>query len=129
MDERHIEKNSVVVIRWVARMWGSAIVALMVLFAFMHTVSPDAPPPTGSEWVGLAFFPLGVCAGLVLAWRWEGLGGGIAVGSYLAFYAWMLVSGSGLPSGPYFSLAAIPGALFLLCWLLSRGGRSRASTA
>jgi hypothetical protein len=129
VDGRDVEKNSVVVIRWIARMWGSAIVALVVLFAVMHAVSPDAPPPTTSEWVGLAFFPMGVCAGLVLAWRWEGLGGGISVGSYAAFYAWMFVSGGGFPSGPYFSLAAVPGALFVLCRLLSRDGRNRASTA
>jgi hypothetical protein len=124
-----VEKNSVVVIRWVARMWGSTIVALTVLFALMHTVTPDAPPPTASEWVGLAFFPMGVCAGLVLAWRWEGLGGVIAVGSYLAFYSWMRASSGGVPSGPFFSFAAIPGALFLLCRLLSRDDRGRAPTS
>lgn len=120
MNERDVRTNAVVVMRWFARVWGLAIVALVVLFAAMYAVSPDAPPPTPSDWVGLALFPVGVCVGLVLAWRWEGLGGAITIGSYVAFYLWMYLSGGGFPSGPYFSLAAVPGALFLMCRFLSR---------
>jgi len=117
----------VLFIRWVARLWGTAIVALVVLFALMHAATPDAPGPTAREWVGLLFFPAGVCVGLVMAWRWETLGGAIAVGSFLAFYTWMFVSGGRLPSGPYFAVAAAPGVLYLLCRLLSRGSRHAAS--
>ena len=123
----YADKKLVMFIRWVARVWGSAIVSLVVMFALMHAVTPDAPGPTAREWGGLLFFPAGVCVGLVLAWRWEAAGGAIAVGSFFAFYAWMLASGGRLPSGPYFALAAAPGALYLLCHLLSRGGRRAAS--
>lgn len=123
----YADRKLVMFIRWVARVWGSAIVALVVMFALMHLVTPDAPGPTAREWVGLLFFPVGVCVGLVLAWRWEAAGGAIAVGSLLAFYAWMSASGGRPPSGPYFALAAAPGVLYLLCHLLSRGGRRAAS--
>jgi hypothetical protein len=123
LREIDADSKAVLLLRWVARVWGSAIVALVALFAVMQAVTPDAPAPTGRDWVGLLFFPAGLCVGLVMAWRWEAAGGAIAVGSYLAFYAWMLASGGGLPSGPYFALAAVPGILFLLCRLLS--GRRR----
>jgi len=115
--------KAVLFIRWVARVWGTAIIALVVLFALMHAATPDAPGPTGREWVGLLFFPAGLCVGLVMAWRWETLGGAIAVGSFLAFYTWMFVTGERLPSGPYFAVAAVPGVLYLVCRLLSRGDR------
>jgi hypothetical protein len=75
---------------------------------------------TPRDWVGLFFFPFGVCLGIVMAWRWEGLGGSITVGSLMAFYAALWVMGSRLPGGPYFALVAAPGVLFLICWLLSR---------
>lgn len=117
------DRKAVLFLRWVARVWGTAIVALVVMFALMHAASPDAPGPTAREWVGLLFFPAGLCVGLVLALRWEALGGSIAVGSFLVFYTWMFVTGGRLPSGPYFAVAAAPGVLYLLCRLLSRDGR------
>jgi hypothetical protein len=119
------ERNSVFITRWIARMWGTGIVALVALFAVMQLVSPDAPPPTPTEWVGVVFFPIGLCVGLVLAWRWEAFGGAVAIGSFVAFEAWMSTSGAGMPSGTYFIPAAAPGALFLLSWFLSRGGPRR----
>ena len=53
--------------------------------------------------------------GLILAWKWEGLGGLIAIGCAIAFsvtiqeYSLLIV------------LMAAPALLFLVCWLLSRG--------
>jgi len=71
--------------------------------------------------VGLFFFPFGVCLGMIVAWRWEGVGGGITAGSLLAFYAALRIMDGRFPRGPYFALVAAPGILFLVCWLLSRG--------
>lgn len=121
------DTKAVLFIRWVARVWGTAIVALVVMFALMHAATPDAPGPNRNEWIGLLFFPTGVCVGLVMAWRWEAAGGLVAVGSFLAFYAWMFASGGQLPSGPYFAVAAMPGLLYLLSWAFSRRAR-RAAT-
>ena len=73
--------------------------------------------------IGLFFFPFGVCLGMIVAWRREGLGGGITVGSLLAFYATLRIMDGRFPGGPYFALVAAPGILFLVCWLLSRGVR------
>jgi hypothetical protein len=125
LHSQDVERSVVVFLRWIARMWGTAVVALVVLFAVMHAVSPDAPAPTASEWVGLLFFPFGVCVGLVMAWRWEAAGGAVTVASFITFYAWMFVSGGWLPSGPYFAIVAVPGAIFLVCRLLARKSTRR----
>jgi hypothetical protein len=78
---------------------------------------------TSRDLAGLFFFPFGVCLGMIVAWRREGLGGGITVGSLLAFYAALRVMDGRFPRGPWFALVATPGILFLVCWLLSRGLR------
>lgn len=82
-------------------------------------VYPHAPPPaTFRDLVGLFLFPFGTCVGMILAWRWEGLGGGITVGSLLAFYVALRVMDGRFPRGPWFALIAAPGILSLLSWAI-----------
>ena len=72
------------------------------------------------ELVLFLFFPLGVGLGMIMAWRWEGLGGGITVGSLAAFYLAHRLFSPGFPRGFGFVAMALPGFLFLLCWLWAR---------
>jgi hypothetical protein len=60
---------------------------------------------------------------MILAWRWEAVGGGMTVGSMLAFYALLRVIDGRFPRGPYFALVAAPGALFLLSWVIAGAGK------
>jgi hypothetical protein len=108
-------KNAV---RWAARAWSVA--SLLFLSAFILGTAEPAKWPTAVEWIGLACFPVGVIVGLLVAWRKELLGGGIAVLSLAGFYAWHFVVSGKLPGGPWFALIAAPGLLFLLAGLLSR---------
>lgn len=111
-------KYSTIIVRWMARIWGLASILLVLAFLFGEGLSPTQITPM--EWMQLLLFPFGVMVGLLLAWRWEGLGGGLALVSFVAFYlVHYMVSGT-LPGGPYFGLVAAPGLLFVLCWLLSR---------
>ena len=108
------------VIRWIARVWSIASVGLVLLIAVGELVYPHAAAPaTFRDLVLLFFFPFGTCVGMILAWRWEGLGGGITVGSLLAFYAALRVIDGRFPRGPYFALIAAPGLLFLLSWAIT----------
>jgi len=68
----------------------------------------------------------GLMLGSILAWRWEGLGGGIAIASFAIFYMTWWLTGR-FPSGPFFALIAAPGLLFLVCWLRTRRGQKTAS--
>ena len=115
-------------IRWAARGWSIASVAFVLVIAIGEIVSPSAPPPaTFRDLAGLFFFPCGVCVGLILAWRWEGLGGGIAVGSLAAFYALLGAMDGRFPRGPFFALVAAPGVLFLLSWAVTAASKKKSS--
>jgi hypothetical protein len=68
----------------------------------------------------LVFFPIGVIAGMAVAWVREGLGGAITVFSLIAFYLMHLLFSGGFPRGWAFVAFASPGFLFLAHWLLMR---------
>ena len=109
-------------IRRIAKIWSVVSVGFVVLMLAGELISPHAPPPSAfRDVVGLFLFPFGVCIGTILAWRWEGLGGGITLGSLLGFYAALRIMDGRFPRGPFFVLTAAPGILYLVCWLLSRG--------
>jgi hypothetical protein len=69
--------------------------------------------------VALAFFPTGIVIGLLIALWKERLGGGIAVGSLVGFYAWHFAVTGYLAAGPWFALIAAPGLLFLIAGLFT----------
>jgi hypothetical protein len=117
------DRRGVTAIRWIARAWSIASIGFVLLMFGGSALAEGFDPAqfTPRDWVGLFFFPLGVCLGLIVAWRREGLGGGMTVGSFLAFYATLRITDGRFPRGPWFALVAAPGILFLVCWLLSRG--------
>jgi hypothetical protein len=110
-ETRALAKRGVAAIRWIARLWSIVSIGFVLLMFIGSgleegfTLAQFALP----ELVGLFFFPCGVCLGMLLAWSWEGLGGGITVGSLLAFYAALTVMGGRFPRGPWFALVAAPG--------------------
>ena len=109
------------ILRWSARLLSIASIGLML--AFLMGEGVDAPKVAAREWVGLLFFPFGVMLGMAVGWWREGLGGGIAVGSLLAFYGWYALAGD-LPSGWAFLVFTLPGFAFVASWLLTRRSRS-----
>ena len=119
--ENPTARSSVVIVRWIARLWSLVSVGFVLLMFIGSGLAEGFNPAQFSsrDWIGLFFFPFGVCLGMIVARRREGLGGAITVGSLLAFYAALWVMDGRLPRGPYFALLAAPGVLFLVCWLLS----------
>jgi hypothetical protein len=107
-------------LKWVATIWSVASVVFVLTFILGEAFGGHGAKPTGTEWVGLAFWPGGVIVGLVIAWFRKGLGGTIAIASLIVFYFWHLLERGKFPGGPYFLLVAAPGILFLLSSLLSR---------
>ena len=106
------------VVRWVARV--STVASVGLLLAFVFGEPPTASQTTRSEWLALAFFPAGVCAGMILGWWREGLGGVVTVSSLAFFYSARLATTGTLPTGWAFLAFAAPGLLFLLSWRLAR---------
>ena len=118
------------VLRWIARVWSVACVGFVLLILVGEMVSPHAAPPSSlRELVGLLLFPFGVCLGLILAWRWEVVGGVIALGSLAVFYMTMFLSDGRFPRGPFFVLVAGPGLLFLVAWAIGIRRKDRGTNA
>jgi len=133
-------------IRWVARIWGGLVFlfALLVFvgYAYSWVTTGTADPYAAEDYPPIENLPpllMFVAAlGSGIAWRWEGLGGGITVVSQLVALPVLLIHWpitDGFPrylAAPYglWMIVAIPGILFLVCWWRSRGlpGRSVGST-
>lgn len=111
-----------ITIRWVARVSSIAAIGLVILFLMGEPFNPSR-----TEWLGLVLFPLGICAGMVVAWWKEGLGGSITVGSLAAFYAVHFATAGRFPTGWAFLAFAAPGFLFLLSWLVWRRSVKKAA--
>ena len=110
-------KGWITSIRWIARIWSiPSIAALLVpyLMEGLYWLQANSI----REVIGHVCF-FAVLVGLISAWRWEGVGGGLTVGGIVVFYATWWLHGK-TPHGPFFLLIAAPGFLFLLHWLLAR---------
>ena len=73
-----------VVIEMLARVGSIASITLLILFLVDSGFHPSEI--SAGEWAALLFFPIGVMAGMVIAWWKEGLGSAITLGSLLGFY-------------------------------------------
>ena len=115
---REHETNFLFMLRWIARL--ASVFCLAIIFLFFVGEGIDFSLIGFKEYVGLLFFPLGVFVGLVLAWREEGAGGAVAVGSIFAFYliyGWLL--NGNIRQGWAFLPFLVPGILFVAYWLFS----------
>jgi len=108
------------VFRWIARIGSLAGLGMLLFFLSGEEFHPAQL--TAPEWVSLMFLPTGVTFGLVVAWRWEIVGGAISVASLAGFYATEGILGHVMPLGWAFVVLTVPGFLFLLAAILRRRG-------
>lgn len=112
MDEN--KKGWVKVTRWVARIWSLGL----ILFALLVILTPDANQGVAvpwTDWLNLSIVFISVL-GLALAWRWERLGGWIAVISLAIFTVLFLITVErSFPTVLIFLVGiGVPAALFLI---------------
>ncbi|HOX87092.1 MAG TPA: hypothetical protein PKW76_12140 [bacterium] len=115
VDAKH---RLVETIRWIARVWSVLSIGMILLFFIGEGFDPVRIE--AEEWLGLFFSPFAVCAGMIIAWQKEILGGTIAVAGLGFFYLLNLLTVGRFPSGWFFLLFSLPGLLFLACGLQSR---------
>jgi len=107
------EPTSLFVLRWSARLLS--VISLGFILLFVLGEGFGWLSVRALDLVGLAFFPVGLMLGLVLAWRREMSGGIIAVGSIALFYlVYGLVINQAILRGWWFLVLSIPGWMFLL---------------
>ena len=102
-------------VRWIARILSAVSIGLLTMFL----TEPGGGWPATNELRGLALFPGAVAVGLALAWKYEAMGGIVAIAGLAGFYLWHYVVDATWPGGPYFVLFALPAVLFLICSYLA----------
>ena len=113
----------VAILRWIGRIWGLGLLALAIIMIVTPDPYARADIALG-EYLIPGFLVGGAVVGSLVAWRWEGLGGVLVIGGWLAAILWdhviydrwlpaRVVAMTGL-------LFTTPGWMFLLCWFLSR---------
>ena len=101
------------ILRWLARIWGSAVAAFVLFFLLMDVFSGGTVDELSSnEILTFICFPLSPIIGFILAWKWEFWGGMIALLGMvcLAFLRPDLIS-----SFPLIGAVVIPALIFI--WL------------
>jgi len=115
------QKKTTNIIRWIARIWGTLILAF-VLFFILAPIFGGKESGEGlrntSEVITFIFFPVSSVIGLSIALKWEELGGLITTVGIIG----LLIMRFNLISELYFIAGiAPPGIIYLLYWLLSKG--------
>jgi len=109
------------ILRWAARILGTLFVLLILVFLVGE--GPPKPSMLGARdrWMFLA---LGVMLiGLVLAWKWAGIGGLLAFAGYLLFIA---IGKTRTIVSPFLA-AGLAACLHLLAWWVSGRVKSRSA--
>ena len=104
------------IIRWIARIWAALMVAFMLFMFIAHIVEDGIGPLTDLYIRDYLMIPSMVISliGLALGWKWERLGGIMALGGMVAFYLFDFAFSGDFPQGPTFLIIAFPGVLFLI---------------
>ena len=125
---------------WIARIWGAVIVVLVLLVfisAVWNLVTTGTFDPYRTENYPPIenlppLFSFLSALGLIIAWRWEGVGGAIAVIFQLAtlpvlLIHWPITEDFPRYLAPYgvWLLIFIPGVLFLWCWWKKRNASTQ----
>ena len=79
--------------------------------------------PTTKEFIGFLFIPIGLIAGLALAFKYELIGGTITVVSFIIFCLYQRlfdVSDFAFYLSPIFLAMVFPGALYVIYGLFAR---------
>ena len=107
-------------VRWTARVLAVLLVGMVLWFLIADIAEGGTNPVKlnlrdafNLTWLFTA------CIGMVVAWRWPLIGGGITTAAILLYYAVSLVTGSFL-NNLYFNLMLLAGILFMVSAFVRR---------
>lgn len=129
MSEHNATNWPVRILRWAARLSGIAIAALFLLFFIGEGNISQLMQVSAVEWALIACIPAVFIIGVVLAWKWELLGGIVILLSVVVFNAIDMIAARAFSGEVEFAFVMIPGILFLLAAFMDRKespGRLRA---
>ena len=103
-------------------------VGLTVLMVPAYRMEDGSLLPEGNEAIPFLFSPIGYTLGLIVALKWEGLGGLINVACVIGWQIALYVVKSDSGTGFVFYLTAIPGLVFIALWYAERRLRRERET-
>jgi hypothetical protein len=96
------------------------LVGLTVLMLPAYRIEDGSFLPEGNDAIPFLFSPIGYTLGLIVAFKWEGLGGLINVACVIGWQIALHVVESDSGTGFVFYLTAIPGLVFIALWYAER---------
>ena len=112
-------QNPATIIRWIARILGSMILAFVLFFLLAHIFGNSESGEgfrDSKEIISFFFFPISTVIGLSVAWKWDGLGGIITIAGMAGLFAIR----PELSSNVYMIVPIIPGLLYITYWLMTK---------
>ena len=106
-------------LRLAGRIWSVLVLAVILFVFIMQIVGSEesgSGPLPWTEWLMIAFFPVGVLISLAMSWKWELWGGIAALGCCAIFFTLMCITRQRFVGEMLLPvlLAAGPGILFIL---------------
>jgi len=123
MNTVNPKSRSIKITRWIARIWSLLVFALAILIVSTPDPYTTEPVPA-SDWFLLSLWGVAIL-GLLVAWRWELLGGIITIATmFIRELAWVVLRGPWLVNFLIVWLLVVPPAiLFLVAWKIERKAR------
>ena len=120
MSNVNAVSRSVKIYRWIARIWSILIFAFTLLRIFIPDPYATEPVPA-SDWFLLSLWGVAIL-GLLIAWRWELIGGIVTIATMFAReIIWVILKGDWLVNFLIIWFFVVPPAiLFLVAWGLER---------
>lgn len=116
--------RAIPVVRWIARSWSIGLFLVWGAFFVEHlawVADPHRLPP--APVLALLALHLGMLVSLVVAWRWETVGGAALLVTSLSFFS----RAAGTNFVAYAGVTALPALMWMWCGVRSRDEkRSRA---
>lgn len=120
MSTANAVPRSAKIIRWIARIWSILVFVVALLEIFTPDPNATEPVPV-ADWFLLSLWGVAIL-GLLVAWRWELVGGIITIATmFIRELAWVILKGHWLVNFLIVWLFVVPpGILFLIAWGLER---------
>jgi hypothetical protein len=101
----------------VARIVGTLFAVFLIAMMVGYAVNPQGKSDSGlpDEWLRMLFFPVGLCVGYLISWRWVLLGGVISIGCAAVF---LIIEGQADLLG-IIGLLCVPAVILFVCGLLA----------
>ena len=104
-------------LRIITKFWSFLSITFISFFLIAHLFDNEFGTfNSTNEFILFLFFPIGITLGMIISWKWEGIGGLITTMSIILFH----IIGRDYTLNIYIDGLSFPGILFLLCWVWKR---------